>query len=371
MIKTERVRNRRGLREFIFLPEKLYRGDPNWSPPIWSEERQTFTPKNPILAHSDYALFTASDSQKTVGRILAYVDHSFNAFYNSKTGMFGSFESIENRQVAEMLLAQAEQWLASRGMRTVRGPIHPVSECWGFLYKGFESPPMFMSPYNPPFYNDYLEALGYGKVKDLLVYEGDSKQGYQIPQRFLSFRDKLLARRTNITVRRIRMKDLVQEAEHVCRISNEAISNNWGYVPLDKEELKNVFKKLKPIADPDAIWIVADDGHPVGYALGFPDLNTILRKIHGRLFPFGFITLLRDLKKIRDYRLFGLAVMPEYHSLGLDVLLYVSLFEALAPRRVHVEANYILEDNPKIRNALGKLELRRTKIYRVYEKSLT
>jgi ribosomal protein S18 acetylase RimI-like enzyme len=108
----------------------------------------------------------------------------------------------------------------------------------------------------------------------------------------------------------------------------------------------------------------------VGYSLGFPDLNQILRRIRGRLFPFGFLTLLTKLRTVRDFRLFGLAVLPKYHGLGLDVLLYVNLYEALAPRGVRLEANYILEDNLRIRNALIKLGLQQTIVYRVYEKPL-
>jgi GNAT superfamily N-acetyltransferase len=116
--------------------------------------------------------------------------------------------------------------------------------------------------------------------------------------------------------------------------------------------------------------MVEDSGVPVGYALGFPDLNVLLARMRGRLFPLGFVTLLTGLRRVRDYRLFGLAVLPAYHNLGLDVLLYMSLYEALAPRGVRLEANYILEDNRHIRNALEKLELEQTKIYRVYEKAL-
>ncbi|MBN1836781.1 MAG: GNAT family N-acetyltransferase [Spirochaetales bacterium] len=141
-------------------------------------------------------------------------------------------------------------------------------------------------------------------------------------------------------------------------------------MPLEPDELTSMFRKLKPIADPDAIWFVEDAGEPVGYCLGFPDLNQILRRIRGRLLPFGFVTLLTGVRKIRDFRLFGLAVMPRYQGMGLDVLLYMSLFEALAPRGVRLEANYILEDNPRIRNALIKLGLEQTIVYRVYEKSL-
>jgi ribosomal protein S18 acetylase RimI-like enzyme len=368
-VRVEEVTGGRAFREFLYLPQRLYREDPNWSPPLWADERETFTRRNPLLAHSDYRLLLARRDGKPVGRVLAYVDRSFNNYYRSRTGFFGSFES-EDAQAAAALLGEVERWLASRGMTAVRGPINPVSECWGFLVRGYERPPTFMSPYNPPRYNAHMRAQGYAKVKDLLVYEADARDGYRIPERFLTFSKRLLERRPSLRVRRLDLRHLEREAEAIWRVSNQAISGNWGYVPLDREELAGVLRKLRPIADPDAIWMVEDAGQAVGYALGFPDLNVLLRRIQGRLLPFGFLTLLAGVRRLRDFRLFGLAVLPAYQGLGLDVLLYVNLFEALQPRGVHMEANYVLEDNHRIRNALEKLELAQTKIYRVYEKSL-
>jgi ribosomal protein S18 acetylase RimI-like enzyme len=368
-VRVEEVRGGGAYREFLFLPARLYREDPDWSPPLWADERRTFTAANPVLAHSDYRLLLARRDGRPVGRVLAYADRSFNAYNRSSTGFFGSFES-EDPESADALLAEAEAWLAARGMDSVRGPINPVSECWGFLLQGHGRPGTFLSPYNPPRYNDFVAGRGYAKVKDLLVYEADALQGYRIPPRFLEFRRRLLERRPSLAVRRLDLRKLEREAEAIWRISNEAVSGNWGYVPLDREELAVVLRQLKPIADPDAVWMVEDAGRAVGYALGFPDLNILLRRIRGRLLPFGFLTLLAGVRRLRDYRLFGLAVLPAYHGLGLDVLLYVSLFEALQPRGVHLEANYILEDNARIRNALEKLELVQTKVYRVYEKRL-
>ncbi|UCF96286.1 MAG: GNAT family N-acetyltransferase [Spirochaetaceae bacterium] len=367
-VTIEKVESNRALREFIRFPEKLYRQDPLWSPPIWMEERETFSVNNPLLAHSDFALFLARSEGEIAGRLLAYVDHKFNDFYNSNIGMFGSFESVRRPEVAKALFAESEGWLIARGMDTIRGPLNPVAECWGSLYEGFDSPATFMTPYNPPYYNEYLQDLGYRKVKDLLAFEGDARQGYQIPERFIRFRKKLLTRRPDIRIRRIDMKHLIRDAEAIWTISNQAIRDNWGWVPYDKEELQSTLKKLGPIADPDAIWILEDAGQPVGHCLGFPDINIILRQIRGRLFPFGFITLLRRRRNLQDFRLFGLAVLPEYHGQGLDVLLYMSLFEALAPRGVRVEASYILEDNLNMINAVLKLGLKKTKTYRVYEK---
>ena len=362
------VRTSRELREFVFLPERLYRGDPLWAPPLWGEERRTFSPRNPVLARSGHTLLLAREGGRAVGRVLAYVDPAFNRHYGSATGFIGSFEAA-GAAAAGGLLEAAERWLAGRGMGRVRGPINPVSECWGLVTEGFDRPPTFLSPHNPPCYNDWLAARGYAKAKDLLVYEADARD-FQMPERFSRFRRALLARRPSIAVRRLDRRRLGREAEAVWRISNEAISGNWGYVPLDRGELEAMLRQLAPIADPNAIWFVEDGGRPVGYALGFPDLNVLLRRMRGRLLPFGFLTLLAGLRRLRGYRLFGLAVLPEYQGLGLDVLLYMSLFDALAHRGVHMEANYILEDNGRIRNALEKLGMERTKTYRVYEKPL-
>ena len=369
-VTVRTVQSRKDLRKFIYFPETLYGRDPLWSPPLWMEERQTFSTRNPLLAHSDYALFLALSDGRVVGRLLAYNDHNFNDYYQSRIGMFGSFESVRRFEVAAALFSQAERWLADLGMDRIRGPINPVEECWGSLYRGFDRPATFMMPYNPPFYNDFLERLGYEKVKDLLAFEGDARKGYRIPERFIHFREKLRSRRPDIRIRPIEMKHLLRDAEIIVDISNQAIRNNWGWAPYGVEELKATFKKLKPIADPDAIWIVEDAGRPVGFCLGFPDINIILRKIRGRLFPFGFLTLLGMRRRLREFRLFGLAVLPEYHGMGLDVLLYMSLYDALAPRGVRMEASYILEDNPNMINALKKLGLVQTKTYRVYEKGL-
>jgi GNAT superfamily N-acetyltransferase len=166
------------------------------------------------------------------------------------------------------------------------------------------------------------------------------------------------------------MKKIVRDADAILRISNIALKDNWGYVPLERGELQDMFRRLKPIADPQAVWFVEDRGEPVGYALGFPDLNVVLRKTGGRMFPLGFLQVLFGIRRVRDYRLFGLAVLPPYHGRGLDVLLYTRLYKTLAPRIRRLEANYILEDNPKIRNALEKLGLDLVKTYRVYEKAI-
>ncbi len=362
----------RDIKKFVYFPGELYKDDPLYVPPIWISDYLEYKKgKNAVLSHSDYRMFGAWKDGKIVGRLIAYVDHNFNAFYSSKTGFFGAFESADDPDVAAALFDAAQEYLKDKGMDTIRGPIDPVAECWGFVNSGYDTHPVFMSPYNRENYNKFAEAAGFKKAKDLLVLEADMEGGYVIPERFERFSSRFLKEKPDFTLRRIDVRNIKAEAEHIWHIMNTAVSGNWGYVPLERAEVEDIVGKLKLIVDPDAVWFVEDRGVPVGCALGFPDINILIKEIKGKLFPFGIIKLLTGIKKLRDYRLWALAVLPEYHGMGLDVLLYTSLNEALKERKIRMEANYILEDNPHIRNALEKLGMKLIKSYRVYEKSIS
>ena len=215
-----------------------------------------------------------------------------------------------------------------------------------------------------------MHAAGMAKIKDLYAYEADTRSGYTIPDRIERFTSTLLSRKPDLSVRPLDPSRLLEDARHIWHITNTALANNWGYVPVALPVMQDMVKRLKPILDPQAVWFVQDAGLPVGYALGFPDPNAIFQAIHGRLLPFGFLVYLRRKGSMRRYRLFGLGVLPQYHGMGLDVLLYHSLYKALGPKDPLIEANYILEDNWNIRNALEKLGLRRSKTYRIYQKDL-
>jgi ribosomal protein S18 acetylase RimI-like enzyme len=365
------VKKKRDLVHFIRFPADLYRDDPSWVPPLWWEERSGYSrKKNPILSQSDFVLILARSNGRVVGRNLVYIDHAFNDFNRSRIGFFGAFESENQLKIAAGLTAFAENWLRDRGMTAIRGPIHPVAENWGFLQSGFDTPPVYMSPYNPPYYNDFFEDLAFAKVKDLLVYEADVKSGYQIPERFENFFDRFFSRYPELRLRRLNLRELDRDARAIWELSNLAYSGNWGYVPLDFHVLKDMIRRLKIIVDVDAVWMVEAEDKVVAYCLGFPDLNVILKRIEGRLFPLGWLKILRGIRRVTDYRLFGLAVHPRYQRLGLDALLYIQLARTLSPKGIRLEANYILDDNYKIKNALEKLGMTRTKTYRIFEKPL-
>ncbi|MCK5736605.1 MAG: GNAT family N-acetyltransferase [Spirochaetaceae bacterium] len=370
-IAVRPVINRRDLKSFINFPYYLYRRDPNWAPQIRLLEKiEYYRGNNPVLSRSPHQLLLAETARgKITGRIIIYSDPRHNAHHGTNLGFFGAFEA-EDEQTAAALLSAAEKWITNNNLDGILGPIDPVAECWGVVVEGFEHPPIFLSPHNPPEYGRWIETAGFKKAKDLLVYDIDTGKKYTIPSRYSIFEEQMLIRRPDLKVRPMNTRKLKQDAFILLKLLNEGIDGNWGFTPIGDEELDSLVEKLKLIADPDAIWFLEDRGNPVGCALGFPDLNMILRRIKGRLLPFGWIRLLRARHSIKDYRLWALALLPGYQGQGLDVLLYMNLYRALRPRGIRLEANYVLEDNPHIINALEKLGMNRIKRYRVYEKML-
>jgi ribosomal protein S18 acetylase RimI-like enzyme len=367
-MQIQTVQTRKDLAEFIDLPYRLYRDDPVWVPPLRSEQWGQFEPaRNPMLDHCEHALFLLRDGQRAVGRISAFVDRLALDAWKEPIGLFGSYECIRDPRASGMLLAASRDWLRGRGMRAMRGPWSFASQEWGLVVEGFSPPPVVMAPYNPAFYNDHLAAFGLGKIKDLLVYYADGREGYRIPERYLRLTD-MVERRCRVRVRTADMRHFEREVATFVDLANRSIARNWGFYPITAEEGRAIARDLRQIIDPAGILFAEDaGGRAIGFAMAIPDVNTILHGLDGRLFPFGWAKLLWGLPRVRQYRMWALGVVPEYHGQAVDALMYRKLYETLAPRNIRLEINYVLEDNAAMNNALINLGVKPLRRYRVYQ----
>jgi len=365
------AKNPSELSQFIHLPYQIYKNDPVWVPPLRSELQGQFDPvRNPFLKHCDYALFLLLEDRRVVGRVAAFVDTLAVEAWGEPVGLFGYYECPPEPSASTLLLETACDWLRRGGMRAMRGPWSFVSQEWGAVVEGFEPSPVVMAPYNPPFYNQQFTAFGLEKVKDLLVYLIDVRQGYTVPERILTLTDRV-AQRYGVHIRPIEMKNLDEEVEKIIDLSNQSLTPNWGFSPVTEEEVRAMAHDLKPIVHPKAVLIAEDaQGKPIGFAIAIPDINILLKGLNGRLIPHGWLKLLWGLPRLTQYRMFALGVIPEYQGKAVDSLLYRQLYEACYSPDIRMEINYVLEDNVRMNNAIVKLGAKPMRRYRVYQKAI-
>ena len=365
------VQTKADLKSFIGLPYQLYYNDPVWVPPLRDEQYSQFDPKrNPFLDHCEYALFLLEDNRRIIGRIAAFIDKLAVEFWNESIGLFGYYECIENDEASRILLETAADWLKKRGMKIMRGPWSFVSQEWGLVVEGYTPSPVIMAPYNPPFYNDHMINFDFQKIKDLLCYYISGSEGYHVPERILTLTNDVV-KRYGLRVRYLDMKHYQEEVQTVIDLSNRSLIDNWGFTTVTQAEAEAVAHDLKPIIRPKGV-IFAVDSHnrPIGFAIALPDINILLKGLNGRLFPFGLLKLLFGLPRLRNYRLFALGVLPEYHGKGVDSLIYRALYESLYTPDIWMEINYVLEDNAPMNNAIRKLKAKPLRKYRIYQRKI-
>jgi GNAT superfamily N-acetyltransferase len=369
-VEVKPVRTPDELNAFIRLPWSIYHGDPNWVPPLIRDMKGAFDPEHhPFHEHSEVQSFLAIEDGRPVGRITAIHNRRHQEFHDEPVGFFGFFECINDEHVSEALFDAAGSWLRDRDLKVMRGPTSfSTNETTGFLVGGREGPPMVMMPYNPIYYLELAERYGFKPAKDMVAY------WLNIPEtpEFLLRGERIVAKRTGATVRRIRMDRFEEELAIVRRIYNSAWEKNWGFVPMTDAEIDFMAAELKPIVDPDLVLFVEDpDGQPIGFTLVLPDFNQVLLRMNGRLTPLAIAKALWYKRKIRHLRVIALGVVQAYRGKGIDGLLYLGVIRNAAKKGINSgEQSWVLDDNVKMRAAIEKMGGDVYRWYRVYDVAL-
>jgi len=365
------VTSRRDLNRFISLPWSLYRSDPCWVPPLISEMKALLDKsKHPFFDHSNADFFLAMQNGRCVGRIAAILNKNHNRFQNENTAFCGFFESIPENSVATALLGHVAQWARDRGLEQLRGPMsYSTNETAGLLVEGFDSPPAILMAHNPDYYPGLIEAAGFEKAMDLFAWERGSED--PLNPKILRVAGKIM-KKSEIRVRPIEMKRFEREVEIIRDIYNDAWSRNWGFVPMTDAEFRHTAKTMKAIVDPRIVLIAEKKGEPVAFALTLPDINQALKKINGRLFPFGLPALLYHARRIRRVRVLALGIVKKAQNWsGLGAVLYFESFRRCIEAGYREgEFSWTLETNDLINRSMELFKARLYKRYRIYQKKL-
>lgn len=369
-ISIRKVETKDDLHRFTILPWRIYEGYPHWVPPLISEQKYFLDKKKgPFFEIGEAEYFLAFRGKELVGRISAHINHQWNRHFGDQKGFFGFFESIEDQEVASALFEAAENWLRSRERTSILGPMSfSIYDELGLLIDCFEEDPVVLLSYNPPFYKDLLERWGFTKAIDWYAYLMTD----QIPVNPVLFevRDRVL-RRNGLVIRHANLRRFKEEAAKAKAIFNEAWSENWGHLPFTDRQFDHLAKGLKLVLDERLLFLGEIKGKPIGVCVSIPDVNQVLKRANGRLFPFGWFHLWRGLKKVRKLRTIILGVKKEHRHAGIDVAFYVETIEkGKALGYTESECSLVAETNTWMRKPLEDLGAKIYKTYRLYEKPL-
>jgi GNAT superfamily N-acetyltransferase len=362
----------RDTKAFIAFPQSVYQNDPCWSPPLKLERKEFLNPhKNPFFQEADGQLFLALQGRQPVGRIAAVIHHLHDRQHHERAGFFGLFECLPQAEAAATALFNAAtEWVRERGATFIRGPLNLSTNelACGLLVEGFDTPPVFDSAYNPPYYADYIESNGFTACKDLLAFI--KHYDPPLPKRVAQVITRLRARGT-VTVRPINMRDFTAEVARIAVLYNEAWCENWGFVPITEAGAQHLAKHLKLAVIPELTLIAEVNREPVGCFVAIPDMNQALRHLHGRLTPWGLLRFFYHRRRIDTVRVAMVGVKKRYRRLGVDLLLLAHVWEQAPPLGyMHGELAWVLEDNELMIRAIEEIDAKPYKRYRLYQKDV-
>jgi len=372
-IKVVPVQDESTLWEFLRLPWRLYQHDPCWVPPLLSHQRRLLNPRRgPFFETGEARYFLALHQGRPAGRISAHLNRLHDERYGPETGFFGFFECAPDQRVAAALLEAAAAWLRGRGKKRLLGPLSfSIYDEVGLLVEGFDSLPAILHSHNPPYYQGLLEAWGFKKAVDWYAYRM-TERNIDIPAMEKRLEDIL--RRQGLVLTSLKYREMDRRAQEIYQLFNEAWSPNWGHLPLTRRQFLDLFQNLKPLFRPHLVYLLLDNDRLAGFMINVPDLNSLIRKLNGRLSLMGRLRLLyaARFQPLRKVRMLVLGMHPHYQGRRWHYAMLLKTYLYLVkhtPCQV-CDISLIAENNLPVLKNLEAFKAQRYKTFRLLEREI-
>jgi hypothetical protein len=376
MLTIEKVDtdNKQQVKRFVELPYRLYKDCPQWVPPLYLDAYLLLNrKKHPFFGHSEADFFLAVRYGEVVGRICAANNKPFNEYHKTKKAHFYAFDVLNDLEFAHALFDSVVDWARARGLDTLIGPkgLSPF-DGYGIQVEGFEHRQMMtMMNYNYDYYPKLVEALGFEKEVDFVscYLPADS---FKIPERVENIAKRVMER-GDLKVKQFKNKrELIQWAPRIGAAYNKAFIHNWEYYPFSAGDIQYAVDNIFLVADPRLIKIILHEDEIVGFLFAFPDVSAALQRAKGRLFPFGLIDILLEMKRTKTISGNGMGILPEYQGTGGNALLYYEMGKTIFGFQQfrHVEMTQVAETTRQMRADLKNLNGIEYKNHRVYRRNI-
>lgn len=364
--------NKKQVKDFLDLPFQIYKDTPQWVPPLRMDDRARLDPKrHPFYKHSRAGFFLAYEGAHPVGRIAVIDNRPYNEYNDEKTAFFYLFECENEQQIADLLFEATFNWARARDLTKMLGPKgFTVMEGFGLLVKGFEMRPAYGQPYNPQHYPDLIERAGFQPERDAV--SGYISADVEFPPRIHELAERI-ARRRGLHIARYRFrKDLRALVPKFKDLYNNALRGTGENAPITDAEANAMASQLLWFSDPRLVKIVMKGDEPVGFLLAYPDISAALQKTKGRIFPFGWISLLREFKRTDWLNVNGMGLIPEYRGSGGTAILYSEMFKSATETGQfrHAEVVQIGTENTNMRREMENFGIDLYKVHCTYVREL-
>jgi hypothetical protein len=371
-ILIKEVSSRSELRAYIHLPAKIHAKHNNWVPPMYGDEWEFYDPeKNRFFQDCSTILYLALKNGKPVGRIMGIINHKYNKVNQEESGRFFAFECYNDVEVARDLLTAVEVWLRKQGIKKIVGPFgFSDKDPEGFLIEGFDLPVIIATNYSLPYMVDLTEQCGYTKEIDCVDYIMPVPQ--VIPEFYKAIYIRTLEN-NHFTLREFTSRrDLKPCIRPVFELINKTYAHIYGFSELTVKEMDYFANRYLSVINPKFVKLIYDEHKRlIAFALAMPEISAGIRKAHGRLFPFGFIHILRTSRTSRLLTMLLGAIDTEYRNNGLDAVLGIKMLEsAQAEKMEFIDSHLVLETNLKMRAEYEKLGGVVKKRFRIFSKAL-
>jgi hypothetical protein len=358
--------------QFLDLQEKIYRDTPQWVPPFKNNTQKIFDLKrNPFYKHSEAAFFLAVAADgSAVARLAILNNHHFNEFNHENTAFFCLFESVDDGETSQKLFDAGFEWAKKTGLSKVIGPRgFSTLDGLGMLIKGFEHRPAFGIPYNPPYYPGLVEASGFTTLGDIV--SGYLSADLAFPEKIHRV-SELVQRRRGLTIARYnRRSDLRKLIPQLKDLYNGMIEGSSDNIPLTDEEVKVMADQLLWFANPRLIKVIMKGSTPVGFLFAYPDISAAVQKTKGRIYPFGWIRLLIEMRRTKFVNINGTGILEEYRGLGGTAILFSEMQKSIIEGGFEdAEIVQVGSENDRMLRELRNLGIDFYKTHRMYQRHL-
>ena len=371
-VTVHEVLTKRELKNFIKFPFKIYGGNEFWVPPLLFDEMNNMRKdKNPAFEFCDASYWIAYKDGKPAGRIAGIINKRYNEKVGKNIARFGYCDFIDDNEVSAEMFNTVENWARGKGASAIHGPLGFTDmDPEGMLIEGFEELGTIATIYNNPYYQMHVEKSGFQKEVDWIEFEIMPTQ--EIPEKIERIAKTVLERYHLKVLKVKKAKELLPYAHQIFEVLNQAYENIHGFVSLTEKQIDLYVKQYFGFIKPDFVPVIVNDNNEVvAFGISMPSLSKAFQKIKGKLFPFGFIQILRAMKKNPRADLYLTGVRPDYQDKGVNAILISEMNKTYKKHNIqYVESNPELETNSKVQAQWRLYDKRQHKRRRCYIKNL-